>query len=72
MKKEKLYFRYDKEGDLLIIRLGKPTKSYYHGLGNDIFQRIDGKTKKVKGYMIVNFNKLNQKNKHMLSERGYL
>ena len=35
---------YDKEGDLLEIRIGKPTIGYFKDLGNDIFERIDEKT----------------------------
>ena len=58
--KEKLMIHYDEEGDLLEIRMGKPTDAYYEDLGDDIFERIDRKTKKVKGLAIFNFRKRNE------------
>ena len=61
MKKDKLSVYYDEEADLLEVIICRPTKSYYNGLGNDIFQRIDLKTKKVRGYTIFNFKKKIQK-----------
>lgn len=61
MKKEKTYISYDEEGDLLEIRMGKPTISYMEDLGNDIFQRIDEKTGKTKGFTIINFKKRSEK-----------
>ena len=59
--KEKLNVYYDQEGDFLELRIGKPTSSYYDNLGNDIFQRIDEKTGKVKGVAIFNFKKRTEK-----------
>lgn len=55
--KNNFVVHYDKEGDLLEIRIGKPTKSHMKDLGNDVFQRIDEKTGQVKGFAIFNFKK---------------
>ena len=41
--KEKVRVYYDDEADYLELNIGKPTKSYYDDLGEDIFQRIDEK-----------------------------
>ncbi len=59
--KTELSIHYDQKGDVLEIRLGKPTKSYFEDKGNDIFQRIDEKTKEIKGYTIFNFKKRSAK-----------
>jgi len=55
--KEKMFVHYDAEGDFLEIRFGKPTESYYEDIGDDIFKRIDEKTKKVRGYAFFNVKK---------------
>ena len=55
--KEKMFVHYDAEGDFLEIRFGKPTESYYEDTGDDIFKRIDEKTKKVRGYAFFNIKK---------------
>ena len=52
---------YDKEGDLLEIRIGKPTIGYFKDLGNDIFERIDEKTGEIRGFSILNFKKRAEK-----------
>jgi len=52
-----MHIFYDKEGDLLEIRVGKATRGYFKDLGNDIFERIDEKTGKAKGFAIFNFRK---------------
>jgi len=59
--KNKLHIYYDEEGDFLELRAGKLTPSVYNDIGNDIFQRIDEKTKKVKGFAIFNFKKRTEK-----------
>ena len=64
--KNKLHICYDKEGDFLELRVGKPTPSVYNDIGNDIFQRIDEKTKKVKGFAIFNFKKRTEKLKNIV------
>lgn len=63
--KDKLHIYYDEEGDFLEFRVGKPTPSTYNNIGSDIFQRIDEKTKKVKGFAIFNFKKRTEKLKNV-------
>ena len=63
--KNKLNIYYDEEGDFLELRIGKPTPSVYNDIGNDIFQRIDEKTRKVKGFAIFNFKKRTEKLKNI-------
>ncbi|MBI2507579.1 DUF2283 domain-containing protein [Candidatus Woesearchaeota archaeon] len=55
MKELSIY--YDKEGDFLEVRIGKPTIAYFKDLGNDIFERVDERTGEVNGISIVNFRK---------------
>lgn len=55
--KKNLNIYYDEEGDVLYLRIGKPTDCYHEDLGNDIFERRDEKTNEVKGFMILNFKK---------------
>lgn len=59
--KEDLSVYYDEEGDLLEIRIGKPTIAYMKNLGNDIFQRVDEKSGEIKGISILNFKKRSEK-----------
>ncbi|MAG20155.1 DUF2283 domain-containing protein [archaeon] len=59
--KEKLHVYYDKEGDVLEIRMGKPTIASFKDLGNDVFERIDEKSGEIKGFAIFNFNKRSEK-----------
>lgn len=59
--KEELSVYYDEEGDLLELRIGKPTVGYFKDLGNDIFQRIDDKTGEIRGFSILNFKKRTEK-----------
>tara|TARA_Y100000310_G_C20695429_1_gene825349 strand:- start:451 stop:681 length:231 start_codon:yes stop_codon:yes gene_type:complete len=61
--KQKLHIYYDQEGDMLEFRIGKPTKGHMRNLGDDIFQRVDEKTGKVKGFTILNFKKRSKKSK---------
>ena len=63
--KNKLNIYYDEEGDFLELRIGKPTSSTYNNIGNDIFERIDDKTGKVKGFAIFNFKKRTEKLKNI-------
>ncbi len=55
--KEDIQIHHDGEGDFLEIRIGKPTKSYFNQIGDDLFERIDKKTGKIKGFAIFNFKK---------------
>lgn len=64
-KKEKIYVDYDGEGDVLEIMIGKPTKGFMKNLGNDTFERIDGKTGEVRGFTILNFKKRVEKSKFL-------
>lgn len=59
--KQELSVYYDEEGDLLEIRVGKPTIAYMRDLGNDIFERVDEKTGEIKGFSILNFKKRTEK-----------
>jgi len=62
MKKDKMHVHYDKEGDVLEIRIGKPTVGYLKDLGEDVFEKIDQKTREINGFVIVNFKKRSGKN----------
>ena len=59
--KQKLYIHYDPEGDFLEVRFGKATPSYYEDRGDDVFERHDEKTKKIKGYAFFNVQKRKEK-----------
>jgi len=52
-----LNFGYDKEGDILDISLGRPKKAISEEVSEDIFIRLEPKTKKILGFMILNFEK---------------
>lgn len=54
-----MFIHLDPEADFLEVRFGKATPAYYENLGNDIFERIDRKTKKITGYAIFNIKKRN-------------
>jgi len=56
-----MFIHWDSDGDLLEVRFGKPTVSYYEDKGDDVFERIDEKTGKVVGYAFFNVQK--RKNK---------
>ena len=55
--KEKTAIMYDEVGDILEVRVGKPSHAYFEDLGHDIFERKDEKTGKTKGFIILNFKK---------------
>ncbi len=55
--KGNLNIHYDEEGDLLEIQIGKPTLSYYEEIKDGVFERIDEKTKEVKGFAVFSFRK---------------
>ncbi|MAE13348.1 hypothetical protein CMO92_02175 [Candidatus Woesearchaeota archaeon] len=57
--KNKLHIHWDPETDLLEVRFGKATPSYYEDRGDDIFTRRDEKTGKIKGYAFFNVVKRN-------------
>ena len=58
-----IHLHYDAEGDLLELCIGKPTIAFMKELGDDVFERIDEKTGKVKGFVILNFKKRLEKSK---------
>lgn len=59
MKQNKKNLRvwYDKKSDFFELTIGKPIKAVYRPLGNECFERIDEKTKKVVGIAVFNFTK---------------
>lgn len=59
----KLYYYYDKSADILYWSQGKPlAKDRTQEFGDDIVLRFDSKTKKVKGFTVLNFAKRSHKN----------
>lgn len=59
----KLYYYYDKDADLLYFSKGKPSaKDKTQEFEDDVVLRFDSKTKKVKGFTILNFAKRSRKN----------
>ena len=54
---ETLRFAYDKEGDILDIALGRPRPAISREIDDDVFVRLDPKSKKVIGFSILNFTK---------------
>jgi hypothetical protein len=55
MKHMQVFF--DREGDLLELRFGKPVASYYEDLGQDTFARRSERTGKIVGYALFNVQK---------------
>jgi len=62
MEKKSLNFYYDKDGDVLDISIGKPTKAISNEISDDFFIRLNPKTKKIVGFSILNFRKRSLKN----------
>lgn len=56
MEKE-LRFYYDRKGDVLDVSIGKPEKALTEEISEDIFVRINPKSDKIVGFMILNFTK---------------
>lgn len=63
--KDKLNLYYDKEGDFIEFRIGRPVESYFDELEDDVFERRDKKTGKVIGFAIFNFKKRTEKMKEI-------
>lgn len=60
----KLYYYYDKSADVLYWSQGKPsTKDRTQEFGDDVVLRFDAKTRKVKGFTVLNFAKRAHKNR---------
>ncbi len=54
----KLHYFYDKEADVFYLSQGKPSKKIIsQETSDDVVLRLDPKTKKIKGFTILNFNK---------------
>lgn len=54
---DRLRFAYDKIGDVLDISLGKPRRAIAREIEDDVFVRLDPKSKHVVGFSILNFTK---------------
>lgn len=54
---ETLKFTYDQQSDVLDIALGRARKAISREIGDDVFVRIDPKTKKVVGFSVLNLTK---------------
>lgn len=59
--KEKMRIYSDNEGDVLEVDIGKPTPGYCKNLGKDLFEKVDERTGKTKGFTIINFRKRTEK-----------
>ena len=54
----KLNYLYDKEADIFYFSQGKPSaKDISQETSDDVILRLDPKTKKIKGFTILNFNR---------------
>lgn len=56
VKPSEIKTTYDQISDILYGYIGEPRKSYGEDVGDDIIIDFDSKTKKVVGFMILNFN----------------
>ena len=57
-RKEKLYYYYDKKADVLYFSQGAPSaRSYSEEAADDVVLRVDSKTRKVRGFTILNFTR---------------
>mgnify|MGYP001059967820 CR=1 FL=1 len=56
MEKESLMVWFDPEGDLLEVKLSKPQKVFFRGVGDDVFLRVNEKGN-VLGFAILNATK---------------
>ena len=54
---ETLRFAYDKDADVLDIAVGRPRKAISREVEDDVFVRLDPKSRKVVGFSILNFTK---------------
>ena len=52
---ETLRFAYDKAGDILDISLGRPRAAISREIADDVFVRLDPKSRRVVGFSILNF-----------------
>ncbi len=54
---ETLRFSYDKQADILDISIGRPHRAVSREIEDDVFVRLDPKSRKVLGFSILNFTK---------------
>ncbi len=54
---KKLHVWYDKEGDFLEFRVGKPITGHFRPIGDECFERVDEETGEIRGFAIFNFLK---------------
>ncbi len=67
--KEKTAIMYDEVGDILEVRVGKPSKAYFEDIGNDIFERKEERTGKTKGFIVLNFKKRMDKKEDVMLQQ---
>ena len=60
VKHNEVKIRYDKESDVLYGSIGQSRKSYGEDVGDDIIIEFDARSKKVAGFIIINFKHRNQ------------
>ena len=54
----KLYYYYDQEADVAYLSQGKPSaKDISQETADDVVLRLDPKTRKVRGFTILNFSR---------------
>ena len=54
----KLHYYYDRDADVMYFSQGKPSqKAISQEMPNDVIVRLDPKTKKIKGFTILNFSR---------------
>lgn len=57
----KLYYYYDKQADVFYLSQGKPSKKLVsQETSDDVILRLDPRTKKIKGFTILNFSRRNK------------
>ena len=55
--KDELNIYYDEETDLLELIIGKTTPAYYEEIKDGVFERIDEKTGKIRGFSVFSLKK---------------
>ena len=54
----KLHYYYDREADVAYLSQGKPSaKDLSEETSDDVILRLDPKTRKIKGFTILNFSR---------------
>jgi uncharacterized protein YuzE len=60
LEEEPIRVWFDPEGDMLEIEIGKPRKGFFKDAGDDVFLRVDTKSKVI-GFAILNVTKRQKK-----------